>query len=88
MRADAASHAETPPWTSPGDPDGPYSALRSATAATHEEMRSSYLRRVLKAHPDKGGTAEEFQRVTAAFEVPADSERRTCYLKILVRSTT
>ena len=88
MRADAASHAEPPPWTSPGDPDGPYSALRSATAATHEEMRSSYLRRVLKAHPDKGGTAEEFQRVTAAFEVLADSERRTCSLKILVRSTT
>eukprot|EP00629_Pelagomonadales_sp_RCC1024_P014317 CAMPEP_0119273290 /NCGR_PEP_ID=MMETSP1329-20130426/9976_1 /TAXON_ID=114041 /ORGANISM="Genus nov. species nov., Strain RCC1024" /LENGTH=50 /DNA_ID=CAMNT_0007273479 /DNA_START=120 /DNA_END=268 /DNA_ORIENTATION=+ len=31
--------------------------------ATEEEIRKAYKRAALKAHPDKGGSAEAFQRV-------------------------
>jgi hypothetical protein len=34
---------------------------------THESLRLSYKRAAIRAHPDKGGSAEEFDGVTRAF---------------------
>ena len=34
--------------------------------ASHEEVKAAYLAASLKAHPDKGGSAEAFREVKAA----------------------
>ena len=42
-------------------------------------IRASYRRRAKKAHPDGGGSVEEFQRVTRAVDVLTDERRRRVY---------
>lgn len=32
------------------------------------ECRKAYLRKIAAAHPDKGGTSEQFQQISAAYE--------------------
>lgn len=46
---------------------------------TTAQIRSAYRRRAKRAHPDGGGSAEEFQRVTTAMQVLTDVERRRVY---------
>jgi curved DNA-binding protein CbpA len=43
------------------------------------QIRASYRRRAKKAHPDGGGSVEEFQRVTEAVAVLTDERRRRVY---------
>ncbi len=42
-------------------------------------IRASYRRRAKRAHPDGGGSVEEFQRVTQAHDVLTDEKRRRVY---------
>jgi curved DNA-binding protein CbpA len=46
----------------------PFDVLRVDPDADDDEIRRAYRRRVKKAHPDQDGSAEEFQRVKAAYE--------------------
>lgn len=44
-----------------------------------EQIRAAYRKRSKRAHPDGGGSVEEFQRVTTAMQVLTDAERRRAY---------
>ena len=46
---------------------------------TVAQIRASYRRRAKRAHPDGGGSVEEFQRVTQALAVLTDEKRRRVY---------
>ncbi|MXR40384.1 DnaJ domain-containing protein [Halobaculum sp. WSA2] len=48
--------------------DSPYAVLGVEADADDTEIERAYRRRVKEAHPDRGGSAEEFQRVRAAYE--------------------
>ena len=54
-----------------------HSILGVAFDAGYSDIRAAFKRRVLEAHPDKGGSAHEFQEIMFAFEkatcaVPTD----------------
>ncbi|NUE03522.1 2Fe-2S iron-sulfur cluster binding domain-containing protein [Halorubraceae archaeon YAN] len=58
--------------------DSPYDVLGVAADATDGEIKAAYKRRVKEAHPDHGGTMEEFQLVKAAYEdIKAGTAHRT-----------
>jgi hypothetical protein len=59
----------------------PYDELDIPKDATDAEIRRAYRRRSSKAHPDKGGTAEEFRRVHAAYQVLTDRTKRAQFDK-------
>ncbi len=46
----------------------PFEVLRVDPDADDDELRRAYRRRAKEAHPDQGGSVEEFQRVKAAYE--------------------
>jgi len=46
-----------------------HSVLGVPVAASADEIRAAYRRRALETHPDKGGNAELFREVKAAYEV-------------------
>jgi len=46
----------------------PYEVLEVAPDADAETLRRAYRRRAKAAHPDQGGSVEEFQRVRAAYD--------------------
>lgn len=59
--------------------DDPYATLGVPANATDEAIQHAYRSRVQKVHPDKGGTAEEFNHVQAAYDLLADRARRARY---------
>jgi curved DNA-binding protein CbpA len=48
--------------------DSPFDVLAIDSDASEAEIDRAYRRRVLETHPDQGGSAQEFQRVRAAYE--------------------
>ena len=48
--------------------DSPFDVLRVDSDADEEEIRQAYRERVKEAHPDQGGSVEEFQAVRTAYE--------------------
>ncbi|NUS34980.1 MAG: J domain-containing protein, partial [Pseudarthrobacter sp.] len=56
-----------------------YQVLRVAVTATEKEIKVAYRRAARKAHPDHGGDAATFRRVTAAYETLIDPQRRKAY---------
>ncbi len=50
------------------DDNYPYSVFGLTKSASHEDMKKAYRKSVLKAHPDKGGSAELFRKVREAWE--------------------
>jgi curved DNA-binding protein CbpA len=50
------------------DERGAYFLLGVDTDATEASIKKRYHRLSLKAHPDKGGDAETFQKLTVHFE--------------------
>jgi len=56
-----------------------YSILSIAKNATTTEIKKAYHKKALKAHPDKGGSADEFRKVQEAYEVLHDNGRRSVY---------
>ena len=41
--------------------------------ATADELKKAYKRKALRAHPDKGGSKEQFQRLAEAYKCLADA---------------
>ncbi|WP_258802691.1 J domain-containing protein [Pseudarthrobacter sp. NS4] len=56
-----------------------YQVLRVAITATEKEIKVAYRRAARTAHPDHGGDAAAFRRVTAAYETLIDPQRRKAY---------
>lgn len=56
-----------------------YQVLRVAVTATEKEIKVAYRRAARTAHPDHGGDAATFRRVTAAYETLIDPQRRKAY---------
>lgn len=63
-----------------------YDVLGVDFLATTAVIRAAYRRRALQAHPDKGGTKEEFQEVLRAFEVLSSPVLRAGFDGALRRS--
>mmetsp|Transcript_73375 Transcript_73375/g.203705 ORF Transcript_73375/g.203705 Transcript_73375/m.203705 type:complete len:551 (+) Transcript_73375:74-1726(+) len=53
-----------------------YAVLGVPRGVSEAELKKAYRLRALQCHPDKGGTAAEFQRVLAAFEAISDPSQR------------
>lgn len=60
-----------------------YTVLGVEPSASQDEIRRAYRRRVRAAHPDMGGSADEFQAVRDAFESVGDPESRARYERSL-----
>ena len=45
-----------------------YDVLEVAQTASHEVIKAAYRQKMLKAHPDQGGSAIEFMEVQAAYK--------------------
>ncbi|MFJ4168414.1 J domain-containing protein [Paenarthrobacter sp. NPDC089714] len=56
-----------------------YQVLRVPVTATDKEIKVAYRKAARKAHPDHGGEAEAFRRVTLAYETLIDPRRRAEY---------
>lgn len=57
----------------------PYEELNLPKTATTVEVKAAYRRKAKKAHPDAGGTAESFNRLSRAMLILSDSARRQKY---------
>jgi len=49
--------------------------------ASPADIKTAYRKKVIKAHPDKGGDIEEFKKLQAAYEVLSNPEKKEIYDK-------
>ena len=56
-----------------------YDILGIEQNASADDIRKAYRKKVVKAHPDKGGDVEEFKKLQAAYEVLSNPEKRELY---------
>ncbi|KAL3892803.1 MAG: hypothetical protein SGPRY_014770 [Prymnesium sp.] len=61
---------------------GAYGVLGVAQDAGQEELQRAYKKLALKLHPDRGGDEEQFKRVSKAFDLLSNPERRERYDQI------
>ncbi len=47
--------------------------------ATKEEIKKAYRQKCKKAHPDLGGNAEEFKKISLAYEILMDDDKKFAY---------
>lgn len=68
-----------------------YEVLGLERGSSHSEIRSAYRRLVIRYHPDTSketNALEQFHRITEAYEVLGDRERRLQYDKLLDMAAT
>jgi len=58
-----------------------YDVLGVSKGSTAAEIKKAYRKLALKNHPDKGGDPETFKKMTVAYEVLSDPEKRDLYDK-------
>jgi DnaJ family protein A protein 2 len=58
-----------------------YDILGVPKDAAQDDIKKAYKKKVIKAHPDKGGDIEEFKKLQAAYEVLSQPEKREIYDK-------
>jgi molecular chaperone DnaJ len=56
-----------------------YKTLGVSSNASQEEIRKAYRRLAHKYHPDKGGSAAEFNKISEAYRVLSDKNKREQY---------
>ena len=58
-----------------------YECLNVPRTASSEQILNAYRQRILETHPDKGGNAEDFQKVRKAYSVLSDPQMKMAYDK-------
>lgn len=56
-----------------------YDTLGVDPSCTEEELKRAYKKRSLRAHPDRGGSDEEFKQLNEAYQVLSDAQKREAY---------
>lgn len=56
-----------------------YNMLDLDENATKEEIKKAYRQKCKKAHPDLGGNAEEFKKISLAYEILIDDDKKFAY---------
>jgi DnaJ family protein C protein 2 len=59
--------------------DNLYEILGVSRSSDDNEIRKAYKKLCLTNHPDKGGSAEEFQKIQKAYETLSDPAKRKKY---------
>lgn len=59
--------------------NGLYDCLKIPLKSQLLEIKSAYKALVLKAHPDKGGTTEEFNELQKAYKILSNPQTRAIY---------
>jgi len=64
---------QLPPYESPETNQkqqlNPYKILSISKNFTEESLKKAYLKKAMKAHPDRGGSKDEFQKISIAYTV-------------------
>jgi DnaJ family protein A protein 2 len=58
-----------------------YEILEVPQTASADDIKKAYRKKVIKAHPDKGGDPEEFKKLQAAYEILSNPEKKELYDK-------
>lgn len=58
-----------------------YDIIGVPQEASADDIRKAYRKKVIKAHPDKGGDVEEFKKLQAAYEILSNPEKKELYDK-------
>merc|ERR1712232_704566 len=58
-----------------------YETLGISKDADEKTIKKSFRKLAAKHHPDKGGDAEKFKEISAAYEILSDEEKRAKYDK-------
>lgn len=56
-----------------------YEILQVEKTSTQDEIKQAYKKLVIKNHPDKGGSKEQFQKIQEAYETLSDENKRRQY---------
>ena len=56
-----------------------YNILGISRTASPEEIKKAYKKKVMQHHPDRGGDKETFQKVSEAYEILSNSDKRSAY---------
>ena len=56
-----------------------YNLLGISRDATDKEIKKAFRKKAMKEHPDRGGDAEKFKKISEAYEVLIDNEKRELY---------
>lgn len=56
-----------------------YDTLGISKNATKDDIRKVYRKLAMKEHPDKGGDAEKFKKISEAYEILSDDDKRREY---------
>lgn len=64
---------------SPPDTMEYYNLLGVSREADDQEIKKAFRKKAMKEHPDRGGDAEKFKKISEAYEVLIDSEKRELY---------
>lgn len=56
-----------------------YEILETNRHASAEDLKRSYKKLCVKHHPDKGGNEDHFKRITEAYNILKDAEKRRMY---------
>jgi DnaJ family protein A protein 2 len=63
----------------PVDTSEYYDLLGVSKNATETEIKKAFRKKAMKEHPDRGGDAEKFKKISEAYETLADSDKRQLY---------
>lgn len=70
------------PGGSRGEPDTEfYDTLGVAKNATASEIKKAYRKLAIKHHPDKGGDPETFKKISVAYDILSNEEKKEVYDK-------